>query len=165
MSPPWDWDMQHVISRYLLWNLCSLIKYRIAANLHAAYLFPPMAAAGLTLHFRRMCNRDNDAPKQSASSSAIWWCQQLWLIWPTAANRKSPAIDLINQLPFWFNTGVSYLEPLYGTVGDPMKGATWSRSIFFSSAKWCDTSASHFVSQRWLWMLKTGNILYTVQLR
>jgi hypothetical protein len=47
------------------------------------------------------------------------------------ANRKSPAINLINWLPFWFNTGVSYLEPLYGMVGDPIKGATWSRTFFF----------------------------------
>jgi hypothetical protein len=40
-----------------------------------------------------------------------------------------------------------------------MKGATWSRTIFFffSLAKWCDTLASHFLTQRWLWMLKTDN--------
>jgi hypothetical protein len=35
----------------------------------------------------------------------------------------SPAIDLINQITFCFNSGVSYLKPLYGTVGD---GASWS---------------------------------------
>ncbi len=34
-------------------------------------------AAGLTLNLRCTCNRNNDAPKQSARSRAIWWCQQL----------------------------------------------------------------------------------------
>jgi hypothetical protein len=50
-----------------------------------------------------------------------------------------------------------YLEPLYGMVERTQwrvsLGLGWM--IFFSSAKWCDTSASHFVSRRWLWLLKT----------
>jgi hypothetical protein len=40
----------------------------------------------------------------------------------------STAINLINWLPFCDNSRVSYLEPLYGTLGD---GASWS-TIFFS---------------------------------
>ncbi len=38
--------------------------------------------------------------KWSASSRAIWWCQQLWLVWPAVANRKSSAINLIKMATF-----------------------------------------------------------------
>ncbi len=119
-------------------------------------------AVGLTLNLRRTCNHNNDAPKLSARSRAIWWCQRLCLIWPAAANRTSPAVDLINWLPFCFNFGVvSYLEPLYGMV----ERTQWRVPLglecffFFSKMVWHvvrgDTLASHFVSRRWLWLLKT----------
>jgi hypothetical protein len=48
-----------------------------------------------------------------------------------------------------------YLEPLYGMVEDPIRVPL--QQPFFSSANWCDPSASHFVSQRWLWLLKADN--------
>jgi hypothetical protein len=29
--------------------------------------------------------------------------------------------------------------------------------FFFFSANWCNILAFHFISQRWLWLLNTGN--------
>ncbi len=79
--------------------------------------------------------------------NTIWGIKPLLMIGLRRAGGKPTRCSAV-PTPLLFRTSLRYGRE------DPMKGATWSRTFFSSSAKWCDTSASHFVSRRRLWLLK-----------
>ncbi len=81
-----------------------------------------------------------------------------------------PTVGIVKIVYGWifFN---SYLDPIYSWHLTPQLNKedvdlltfafSWflcpvfygNRTIFFSWAKWCNTLASHFITQRWLWLL------------
>ncbi len=75
-------------------------------------------------------------------------CKWYWL--PMGRGEANKMLCGANAITIWNLSTVFMVERTQWRV--PL-----GLEHFFSSEKWCDTLASHFVSRRWLWLLKTDN--------